>query len=90
MHKEYGHIRTALPFICEAATVRIYHGAGEALFDAFIKEYGPSFWLKCLDGNAQRFWEYMARKKGLRFRSIGATYWGAAILRFGRTLRELL
>lgn len=72
-----------IPFICEAATTCDYHGAGEALFLAFINKYGGSFWLKCMDGNARRFWEHMGRKHKVPFRSLGRTKWGTAVLGFG-------
>ena len=77
-----------LPFISEMGTTRKVKGAGDALFKAFVKEYGDVFWLKCLDEKAESFWKHESDKHGIECENIGETAWGTAILLFGVELEK--
>lgn len=83
MYWEREMVPQKMPFICEAATTQKWSGAGAVLFDAFVKEYGTPFWLKCMDSTARKFWQHMGKKRRLPFRTVGRTAWNTAVICFG-------
>lgn len=57
-------------------------GVGHLMLTRFIDLHGPTFYLWCWDGEAEKFWRHMGRKLGLHVNKIGSTEWGTAVLLF--------